>query len=334
MSAPDFTPAYCGGRMPVLARNMVATSQPLAVQAGVHALQDGGNAVDAALAAAITLTVVEPTGNGIGGDAFALVWDGARLHGLNASGRSPAAASLADFAGRTAMPLRGWGAVTVPGCVSGWVALSQRFGKLPFARLFAAAIAYARGGFAVAPRTAAAWADAPRTFRDFPAFAPFLPGGRAPVAGENFSYPAQAETLEAIASSGGEEFYRGTLARKIAAVAAADGAKLSLEDLAAHRCEWVAPLAQDYRSRGHGGVTLHELPPNTQGLAALMMLRMVERFDIGRFDIDSPDFFHLQIEAMKLALADARRHIAATAISRVAFNRRSHIRWRSHHRWR
>jgi len=313
MSMLDFTPAYPGGRMPVLARNLVATSQPLAVQAGVSALHDGGNAVDAALAAAITLTVVEPTGNGIGGDAFALVWDGARLHGLNASGRSPAAAARADFAGRDAMPLRGWGAVTVPGGVSGWAALSKRFGKLPFAKLFEAAIGYARGGFAVAPRTAAAWANAPETFRGFAAFAPFLPGGAAPAAGEMFSYPEQACTLEAIAASDGEDFYRGKLARKIAAAAAADGAKLSFDDLAAHRCEWVEPLAQQYRSRGHGEITLHELPPNGQGLAALIMLGIIGRFDIAGFGIDTPDFFHLQIEAMKLALADARRRIADPA---------------------
>ena len=313
MSGLDFTPAYAGGRMPVLARNLVATSQPLAAQAGVAALRDGGNAADAALAMAIALTVVEPTSNGIGGDAFALVWDGEKLHGLNASGRSPAAASLDDYAGLAEMPLRGWGAVTVPGCVGGWVELSKKFGKLPFAKLFDAAISYARDGFAVAPRTAAAWAEAAEIFRGVKSFAPFLPGGVAPAAGETFSFPEQADTLEEIAASGGESFYRGALAKKIAAAARADGAKLSLEDLASHRCEWVKPLAKKYRSRGHGEVELHELPPNGQGLAALLMLGIAERRGVGDCELDAPDFFHLQIEAMKLAFADARRYIADPA---------------------
>ena len=296
---------YPGARRPVMARNIVATSQPLAVQAGVAALRDGGNAVDAALAAAVTLTVVEPTSNGIGSDAFGMVWDGRELHGLNASGRSPALVSAADFEGRDEMPLRGWDSVTVPGCVSAWVGLSERFGKLPFARLFEAAIGYARDGFAVSPITAEAWFDAPAVFRDFPDFAPFLPGGRAPKAGEWFRFPEQAQTLEAIAKSNGEAFYRGALANKIAAAARDAGAKLSAADLAEHRCDWVSPLAHRY-----GEVTVHELPPNGQGLAVQIMLGIVEQHGIARYELDSADFFHLQIEAMKLAFADAHRYIA------------------------
>ena len=293
-----------------MAKNVVATSQPLAVQAGIAALQDGGNAVDAALAAAITLTVVEPTSNGIGSDAFCMVWDGEKLHGLNASGRSPAALAAADFDGRSEMPLRGWDSVTVPGCVSAWVALSERFGKLPFARLFEAAIGYARDGFMVSPITAEAWSDAPETFKDFPDFAPFLPGGRAPQAGRRFRFPEQADTLQAIATSNGEAFYRGEIADKIAAAASNADSKLTRADLAEHRCDWVDTISNRYRSHHCGEVELHEIPPNGQGLAALIMLGIVEQHGIRRYEIDSADFFHLQIEAMKLAFADAHRYIA------------------------
>lgn len=306
----DFNLPYPGGRMPVLAKNIVAASQPLAVQAGIAALQDGGNAVDAALATAITLTVVEPTGNGIGSDAFCILSDGGRLHGLNASGRSPATVSASDFDGLDKMPLRGWDSVTVPGCVSAWAALSERFGKLPFARLFDAAIGYARHGFAVSPVTAEGWSEAPETFKAFPDFAPFLPGGRAPAPGQLFRFPQQADTLESIADSKGESFYRGALADKIAAAAADAGAKLSRADLAGHRCDWVGTLSHRYGSQHHGEVEAHEIPPNGQGLAALIMLGIVEHHGIRRYEADSADFFHLQIEAMKLAFADAHRYIA------------------------
>lgn len=313
MTDLDFTMPYPGARRPVMARNIVATSQPLAVQAGIAALRDGGNAVDAALAAAITLTVVEPTDNGIGADAFCILWDGTKLHGLNASGRSPAAVAASDFDGRSEIPLRGWDAVTVPGCVSAWVALSKRFGKLPFARLFDAAIGYARHGFMVSPITAEKWRDAPEIFADFPDFAPFLPDGRAPHAGQLFRFPGQAETLESIADSHGESFYRGALADKIVTAADAAGAKLSRADLAGHRCDWVGTVSKRYDSQNCGAVELHEIPPNGQGLAALIMLGIIERHDIRRYEIDSANFFHLQIEAMKLAFADAHRYIADDA---------------------
>ena len=312
MPPPDVPHPEPGARMPLSARNVVATSQPLAVRAGVDAMRAGGNAVDAAVAAAITLAVVEPTGNGLGSDAFAIVWDGARLHGLNASGRSPAAASAADFAHLNEMPLRGWESVTVPGAVSAWVALSERFGALPFARLFDHAIGHARDGFAVTPVIAAAWAEAAVTFAGFADFAPFLPRGRAPRAGEVFRYPAQADALQAIAESRGEAFYRGELAHKIAAAADAAGAKLSFADLDAHRCDWVGAIGGRYRAHS-GEIELHEIPPNGQGLAALIMLGIVERHDIRRYQLDSPDFYHLQIEAMKLAFADAHRYIADPA---------------------
>ena len=175
---------YASQRMPLMAKNVVATSQPLAAQAGLRMLLKGGNAVDAALAAAIALTVVEPTSNGIGSDAFCILWDGKALHGLNASGRSPAALTPERFKGQKTMPLRGWDAVTVPGCVSAWVELSKKFGKLPFEALFEPTISYAHDGFMVSPITARAWSHAPKTFADFDEFKKgFLPKGRAPEAG-------------------------------------------------------------------------------------------------------------------------------------------------------
>ncbi|MGD8764269.1 MAG: gamma-glutamyltransferase, partial [Desulfobacteraceae bacterium] len=201
---------YDSQRAPVLAKNVVATSQPLAAQAGLKMLDDGGNAVDAALATAITLTVVEPTSNGLGSDAFVILWDGNQLHGINGSGRSPKARSFEKFAGRTAMPLRGWDTVTVPGAVGVWSTLSERFGRLPFADLFKPAIHYAENGFAVSPLTAKRWVEAEQIFKDFPNFARvFLPRGRAPHIGERFFYSPQARTLEEIGASRGESFYRG-----------------------------------------------------------------------------------------------------------------------------
>src|SRR5512132_1557261 len=206
---------YPSQRMPLLAKNVVATSQPLAAQAGVQMLAKGGNAVDAGLAAAIALTVVEPTSNGIGSDAYAILWDGQRLVGLNASGRSPAAWTPERFAGRGAMPTLGWDAVTVPGCVSAWVTLSKRYGKLPFEQLFEPAIRYARESFLVSPITAARWANQAANLKQFSEFAwTFMPKDRAPHPGERFYCPQQAETLEEIASTRGESFYRGALAER------------------------------------------------------------------------------------------------------------------------
>ncbi len=303
----DYNFPYPSQRMPVLAKNVVATSQPLAAQAGLRMLLNGGNAVDAALAAAIALTVVEPTGNGIGSDAFAILWDGHELHGLNASGRSPAALTPERFKG--AVPLRGWDAVTVPGAVSGWVMLSERFGKLPFETLFEPAVHYAREGFLVSPITAAAWARAPQAYKDFPDFADaFLPGGDAPKAGERVRFEAQAKTLEMIAATKGEAFYRGDLAEKIAAHAQASGALLSAEDLASHEADWVGTISQGYR-----GVELHEIPPNGQGLAALLTLGILEHAHLARYPVDSADSLHLQLEATKLAFADTYRYVADAA---------------------
>ena len=302
----DYTFPYPSQRMPVLARNVVATSQPLAAQAGLQMLAQKGNAVDAALAAAIALTVVEPTSNGIGSDAFAILWDGGELAGLNASGRSPKALTKERFKDMDSVPLRGWDAVTVPGAVSAWATLSERYGKLPFEALFEPAIRYAREGYLVSPITAKAWSVAPKAFGNFPEFAAkFLPNGRAPRAGELFRYEDQAKTLERIAETKGEAFYRGDLAEKIAAHAKESDALLTGEDLAEHQADWVDLISEDYR-----GVTLHEIPPNGQGLAALLMLGMLKHHPVADYPVDSADSLHVQLEAMKLAFADAYRYIS------------------------
>ncbi|WP_290649385.1 gamma-glutamyltransferase family protein [Aquisalimonas sp.] len=302
----QFEQPYGSRRSPVLGDNVVATSQPLAAQAGLDALTAGGNAVDAALAAAIALTVVEPTGNGLGSDAFAIVHDGEGLHGLNASGRSPAAWMPERFSGYEAMPLSGWESVTTPGAVSAWVALSERFGALPFPRLFERAIAYAEGGFPVSPVIATLWANGAREMREQPGFADALmPGGQPPRAGERFTNPDQARTLQRIAASRGEDFYHGDLAERIAAAAANNGAALNAHDLAAHRCDWCGTVSLPY-----GGVRAHEIPPNGQGIAALIALGILEHTELREIGPDSVAGLHLQIEAMKLALADAYAHVA------------------------
>jgi gamma-glutamyltranspeptidase / glutathione hydrolase len=300
---------YPSQRMPLMASNVVATSQPLAAQAGLQMLLKGGNAVDAALATAICLTVVEPTSNGIGSDAFCILWDGQKLHGLNASGRSPKALTPERFAGRSEMPMDGWDSVTVPGCVSAWVALSEKFGRLPFERLFEPAIGYARDGFLVSPITAASWQSQGEHFKKFPEFAEkFMPRGRAPKAGEVFRFEDQARTLERIASSKGEAFYQGDLAEKMVADAKRHNALLREEDLVAHQADWVGTISQTYK-----GLEVHEIPPNGQGLAALMALGILRHHDVSLYEVDSADSLHLQLEAMKLALADVYRYVSDPA---------------------
>ncbi|MDT5000885.1 MAG: gamma-glutamyltranspeptidase / glutathione hydrolase [Mycobacterium sp.] len=306
MTAPfSWELPYAWPRKPVLARNVVCTSQPLAAQAGLAMLADGGSAVDAALAAAITLTLVEPVSNGIGSDAFAIVWDGERLHGVNASGRSPAAWTPEYFGGGS-VPERGWNSVTVPGAVSAWTELHARFGKLPFARLFEPAIGYGRDGFLVSPTVAGQWAAQAKELRTQPGFAEaFLPGGRAPSPGELFRLPEHAATLEKIAATGGEAFYRGELAATMEAHSTANGGVMLASDLAAHRADWVDPISIDYR-----GYTLHEIPPNGQGIVALIALGILQHFDMASLPVDSADGVHLQIEAIKLAFADALAYVA------------------------
>lgn len=310
----DWSFPYASKRAPVMARNVVATSQPLAASAGIEALRNGGNAVDAALAAAISLTVVEPCNNGVGSDAFAIVWDGNRLVGLNASGRSPAGWTLDRFAHHDEMPKKGWDTVTVPGAVSAWVALSRRFGALPFSELFGAAIRYARHGFHVGHETAAVLARAADSYSDFPTFLEhFLPDGRAPVAGEVFLNPDLAETLGSIAETVGESFYRGELAERMETAARLDGGALRRNDLAQHRADWVEPLLQPYR-----GVTLAEIPPNGQGLAAQVALAILGRLDAHCDPPGSARWTHLQAEAMKIAIRAAFDHFADPNAMRLA----------------
>ena len=298
-----FDTPYDIRRGPLLARNVVATSQPLAAQAGLSMLYKGGNAIDAALAAAIVLTVVEPSGNGLGSDAFAILWDGEALHGLNASGRSPAALTTSEVAER------GWGSVTVPGAISGWVALSDRFGALPFETLFGPAIDYAENGFPVSPIIARLWEIAGGTLGQQPGFAEcFLPDGQAPKAGEIFKNPAQAASLKLIAQTKGAAFYTGELAEQIVADAARHGSDLAMSDLAEHTVDWCGTLRQEY-----AGVVLHEILPNGQGIAALAALGILGHFDLASLTPDSPQALHLQIEAIKLGLADAETFVADPA---------------------
>jgi gamma-glutamyltranspeptidase/glutathione hydrolase len=304
----DFSQPYRSQRAPVCARNIVATSQPLAAAAGLHMLRSGGNAIDAALATAITLTVVEPNNNGVGSDAFAILWDGEALHGLNASGRSPALWTRDRFAARSHMPDLGWDTVTVPGAVSAWVALSERFGRLPFADLFEAAIDYAENGFAVGPITARYWQGAGDTYRAFPDFLEhFLP---APAAGAVVRRPDLARTLRLIADSNGEAFYYGELADRIESAARAAGGAMRRSDLEAHRADWVQPVHQQYRH-----IKLHEIPPNGQGLAALLALGILDHLQPA--PVDSADWVHQQVEAMKIAIRTAFLHFADPAWMRV-----------------
>ncbi|MFN8459224.1 MAG: gamma-glutamyltransferase family protein [Anaerolineae bacterium] len=305
---------FLSQRMPVVAANgVVATSQPLAAQAGLSMLQQGGNAVDAAVATAATLTVVEPTSNGIGGDAFALVWDGARLHGLNASGRAPAALQAADLRaqGYTHMPTDGWWPVTVPGVPAGWGDLHQRFGRLSLDEVLAPAIAYAENGYGVSPIVAQYWGYAFNRFsaKDDPLFShwldTFAPAGHAPRPGERWASPGHAQTLRVLARCGVRDFYEGELAEKIVTFARRTGGLLRADDLAAHRSRWVEPISVNYR-----GYEVWEIPPNGQGLAALMALAILEGTDLPNHPHGSVESLHLQIEAMKLAFADAQRYIA------------------------
>jgi gamma-glutamyltranspeptidase/glutathione hydrolase len=307
----DYTTPYSSTRLPVFARNIVSTSHPLAAQAGLRMLWQGGNAVDAAIAAAAALTICEPVSNGLGSDAFCILWDGKELHGLNASGHAPAAWTPDYFAGKYGQalatpPKRGMDAVTVPGAVAGWAAMSQRFGKLPFADVMQPAIEIAERGYLVPVVVQQKWAAATPELQNLPGFADhFLPRGRAPKVGELFQFAAAARGLREIAASKGESFYRGEIAQALERFSSANGGSLRASDLAAFQPEWVTPLAHNYR-----GYTVHEIPPSGQGIAALMALGMLEHFDIAAMARDGVDSQHVQIEAMKLAFADVYRYVA------------------------
>ncbi len=315
MTRFDWQNPYPSPRLPVFARNIVSTSHPLAAQAGLRMLWKGGNAVDAALAAAAAITVVEPVSCGLGGDAFALVWDGARLHGLNASGVAPAAWNVDYFrrrhgehgnGGHARQPVRGWDTVTVPGVIAGWEALHSRFGSLPFADLLEPAIELAERGHAVASIVQRKWAASIPDLRDQPGFAAtFMPHGRAPEVSELVRLPGHAHTLRTLANAGPRAFYEGELAERIVAFAREGDGAMTAADLRDYRAQWVEPISKDYR-----GYTVHEIPPNGQGIAALIALGILEHFDLSSLALDGPESQHLQIEAMKLAFADVYRYVA------------------------
>ena len=307
----NFNAPYTSTRLPLFARNVVSTSHPLAAQAGLRMMLKGGNAVDAAVAAAATLTLTEPVSNGLGSDAFCILWDGQQLHGLNASGRAPQTWTPDYFkrkygADVATPPKRGMDSVTVPGAVSSWVALSERFGKLPFADLMEPAIEIAERGYLLPVVVQQKWAAATPELQSLPGFAEsFLPWGRAPDVGELFQFKAAARGLRAIAQTKGEAFYGGEIAQAIERFSAQHGGSITAKDFADYRPEWVTPIAQNYR-----GYTLHEIPPNGQGIAALIALGILEHFDVAGLPVDGVDSQHLQIEAMKLAFADVYRYVA------------------------
>ena len=314
MSPPfNWSAGYASQRAPVFARNVVSTSHPLAAQTGLRMLLRGGNAVDAAIAAAAVMTIVEPCSNGLGSDAFCIVWDGQQLQGLNASGVAPAGWTPEYFKGKygpdtQAPPKRGWDSVTVPGAVAGWVALHGRYGRLPFADLLAPAIEIAERGYAVPLIVQHKWQNAAALpeITTQPGFAEaFLPRGRAPEVGERFTLPDAARTLRLIALTTGEAFYCGEVAAAAEAHAKAHGGVMRADDFANYLPEWVTPIARDYR--GH---TLHEIPPNGQGIAALIALGILDQFDLASLPVDGTASQHLQIEAMKLAFADVYRYVA------------------------
>ncbi len=321
---------YPSQRYPIYARGgMVNCSSPMASAAGLEILRRGGNAMDAAVAAAAALTVTEPTANGIGSDAFALVWserDG-RLYGLNASGPAPQLATiervLSDPAAKDGkMPASGWLPVTVPGAPGAWAALNGRFGRLTLAEDLAPAVTYAREGYPCAPNLAASWKTALEKYRKTlrgPAFnawfRTFAPEGKAPEAGNMVVLKDHADTLEAIGETDAQAFYTGELARRTDAESRRYGGLLRYEDLAAFKPQWVEPIGVDYR-----GYRVCEIPPNGQGIAALMALNILKEFSFG--EKDSAETCHRQIEAMKMAFAEAFRHVTdpdhmETAVSRL-----------------
>ncbi len=298
-------------RSEVIAQNgIAATSHPLATQAALDVLKKGGSAVDAAIAANAVLGLVEPTGNGIGGDLFAIVWDpkSEKLHGLNASGRSPYSLTMSHFKdlGLDKIPPHGPLPVSVPGCVDGWFELHGRFGRLAVKDILAPAINYARDGFPVTELVAYYWERNAELLKDFPGFAEvFMPGGRTPRKGEVFRNPQLANTLEKIAKGGRDAFYKGGVAKTIADYMKRQGGFLTERDLAEHRSDWVEPVSTNYR-----GYDVWELPPNGQGIAALQMLNILEGYDIRSMGFGSAGHLHAFTEAKKVAFEDRAKFYA------------------------
>jgi len=301
----------------IATHGMVATSQPLATQIAVDILQRGGSAVDAAIAANAALGLMEPTGSGIGGDLFAIVWEekSRRLWGLNASGRSPQSLTLQYFLDNDMKRIPGYGVlpVSVPGAVDGWFELHGRFGRLPMAEILQPAIDYARDGFPVSEIIASGWARNARSLKEYAGFAEtFMPGGKAPSKGEIFKNPRLARTYSRIAKGGREVFYRGSIAKEISDHMERHGGFLTADDLARHHSEWVEPVGTDYR-----GYTLWELPPNGQGIAALQILNILEPYNLHEMGFGSVDHVHTFVEAKKLAYEDRARFYADPDFSAV-----------------
>jgi len=305
-------------RSPVLATEaMAATSQPLATQAALDIMQQGGNAIDAAIAANAVLGLVEPTGNGIGGDLYAIVWDAKseKLYGLNASGRSPKSLTREWFIenGHTKIPSHGPLPVSVPGAVDGWFMLRDRFGKLSMAENLAPAISYADNGFPVSQLIAYYWNRSVPFLEKWPGFIEqFTIDGKAPKHGEIWKNPNLANTLRAIAEGGRDEFYKGDTAKVIAKFIQDNGGFLNYEDLASHTSKWVEPVSTNYR-----GYDVWELPPNSQGIAALQILNIVEQFDVASMEIDSAEYIHLFTEAKKIAFEDRAKYYADSEFNKL-----------------
>jgi gamma-glutamyltranspeptidase/glutathione hydrolase len=323
---------------PAVAPNgMVATSEPLAVETGLRVLQQGGNAIDAAIAAGAMIGLTEPMSCGIGGDLFVLVWDSRakRLYGLNASGPAPHRANVSTYQalGYRSVPLEGPLSWTVPGCVAGWAELAQRFGTKPMSALLEPAIRAAEEGFVVQPKIAQAWREAEARLRRWPSSAAtYLAGGRAPQAGERFRNPDLARTYRLLAQQGPEAFYRGSIARSIVAFSERVGGLFSLQDFERYRAAWEEPISTEYR-----GYTVWQMPPNTQGLAVLQMLNILQAFDLKKLGHNSADYLHLLIETKKIVFEDRARYYADPAFTKVpiqfllspayAEHRRLLVRW-------
>jgi len=305
-------------RSPVLATQaMAATSQPLATQVALDIMQQGGNAIDAAVAANAVLGLVEPTGNGIGGDLYAIVWDAKtkKLYGLNASGRSPKSLSREWFIenGHSKIPSHGPLPVSVPGAVDGWFMLHDRFGKLDMADNLAPAIKYAEDGFPVSQLIAYYWNRSVPFLSKWPGFKEqFTIDGNAPKHGQIWKNPNLANTLKAIAKGGRDEFYKGDTAKTIASFMQANGGFLSYDDLASHTSKWVEPVSTNYR-----GYDVWELPPNSQGIAALQILNIVEQYDVGSMQLDSAEYVHLFTEAKKIAFEDRAKFYADSEFNKL-----------------
>lgn len=297
---------------------MISASHPLAAQAGLAVLKAGGNAIDAAIATAAALTVVEPTGNGLGSDAFAIIWKDGKLHGINGSGFAPKSWSVESYRskGWSSVPTYGWAAATVPGAIATWCELSKKMGKLPLKEVFAPAIEYARDGHAVSPTIAYNWKKAREKYSKMTApefrgwMENFAPNGREPRAGEIFRSEAHARTLEAIAETNGEAFYRGEIAEKIIAFARETGGFFTMDDFAAFAPEWVEPISANYK-----GYDVWEIPPNGQGICALIALNILKELELR--ERDSADTYHKQIECIKLAFADVHKFVADQRFAKV-----------------